>query len=208
MHVVKETPNELVIKDSSMWLAAVFALAGVAVAFFGMARSYPLSFFVSLILLLFAAPFARTLRFTFSTAERVARWRGRKLFKVESGSVAFDQISSIGTEASSGSKGNLTYRLTVLTKQTSIPMAYTLQTGEQHYARLREKILGFIHPGTPIPADPTGAGGAASEASIRSLLHLGRKIDAIELLRTAGNMSLGEATERVNAIDAKRKAGG
>ena len=84
MHVVKETPNELVIKDSSMWLAAVFVIAGVAVALFGIAHSYPLSFLVSLILLLFAAPFARTLKFTFSSDERLARWRGRKI--VQSGS--------------------------------------------------------------------------------------------------------------------------
>jgi hypothetical protein len=208
MHVVRETPNELVIKDSSLWLAAVFVIAGVAVAFFGIARSYPLSLLVSLVLLLFAAPFARTVKFTFSSTERVARWRGRKLFKVESGSVAFDEITGVGTETTASSKGGLSFRLTLLTAQSSIPMAYTLQSGEQHYARLRQKILGFIHPGAPVPADLTGAGGMASEASIRALLHLGRKIDAIELLRTSANIGLTEATERVNAIDAKRKAGG
>ena len=208
MHVVRETPGELVIKDSTLWLSAVFAIAGLAVAYFAVARSHPRSLLISAVLLLLAAPFARTVEFTFSATERVARWQGRKLFKLESGSVAFDEITDIGTEATSGSKGSLTYRLTLLTPHGAIPMAYMYNSGEHHYSRLREKILGFIHPGAPIPADPTGAGGLASEASIRSLLHLGRKIDAIKLLRSAGSMSLTEATERVNEIDAKRKAGG
>ena len=207
MHVVRETPNELVTKDSTLWLSAFLAGVGVALAFFVIAHGHPLGLLVSLIFLLFAAPFARTLEFNFNAAERAARWRGRKLFKVESGSIAFDEISGIGTETTSGGKGSLTYRLTILTAHGTIPMAYMYNSGEQHYARLREKILAFIHPGAPIPADPIGAGGAASEASIRSLLQLGRKIDAIELLRTSANISLTEATERVNAIDAKKKAG-
>jgi hypothetical protein len=207
MHIVRETPDELVIKDSTLWLSAFLAAVGVAIAFFAITRGHSVSLLVSLVFLMFAAPFARAVEFTFYATEQVARWRGRKLFKGESGSVAFDQITGIGTETTSGSKGSLTYRLTLLTAHGAIPMAYMYNSGERHYAGLREKILGFIHPGVPIPADPTGAGGPASEASIRSLLHLGRKIDAIELLRTSADISLTEATERVNAIDAKRRAG-
>jgi hypothetical protein len=207
MHVVRETASELVTKDSTVWASVLCAMVAVAVACFAAARSEPRNLLISAIFFLFALPFVRTVEFTFNSFERVARWRGRKLFKTEVGSVLFDEITGVGTETTSGSEGGLCYRLSILTAQGSIPMAYTYNGGEEHYSRLRERILAFIRPGAPIPQDPTGAGGLASDASIRSLLRQGRKIDAIELLRSSASMSLTEATQRVEAIDAKRRAG-
>jgi hypothetical protein len=207
MHVVRETPNELETKDSSVWASVLCAIVATTVACFALAGNQLRNLLVSAIFFLFALPFVRTVEFKFNCVERVVRWRGRKLFKVESGSVLFDEITGIGTETTSGDEGGMSYRLSILTAHGSIPMAYTYNGGEEHYANLRERILAFIHPGAPIPADPTGAGGLASEASIRSLLRQGRKIDAIELLRSSASISLTEAVQRVEAIDAKRKAG-
>jgi hypothetical protein len=208
MHVVRETPSELVIKDSTLWLSAVLAIAGIVIAYFSISHNRLVGLPGTALFLLVAALFARKLTFSFSVPDRVARWQGRKLFKSESGSVAFDDITGIGTETTTTGKDVLKYRLMILTNNGSIPMAYVCESGEQHYARLRVKILRFVHPELPIPSDPTGAGGVASEAKIRSLLHVGRKIDAIELLRSSTSISLSEATQHVEALDAKRKAGG
>ena len=39
--------------------------------------------------------------FTFDSMQRVVRWRGKKLFKTELGTIRFDDITDIGIEASS-----------------------------------------------------------------------------------------------------------
>jgi hypothetical protein len=76
---------------------------------------------------------------------------------------------------------------------------------------MRAEILAFLHPGAQgasSAATETASGtGLADEASIRSLLRQGRKIDAVTLLRSTERLSLTAAMQRVNAIDAAMKAG-
>jgi hypothetical protein len=83
--------------------------------------------------------------------QRTVRWKGRKIFKAESGEIPFDDITDIGTQmqsASSGSGGRQVpiYRLTIVTPSATIPMSYAYNGQPDGYAALREKILAFVRP--------------------------------------------------------------
>jgi hypothetical protein len=64
------------------------------------------------------------------------------------------------------------------------------------------QILEFLH----IEVDEQSSPGLADEAAIRLLLQQGRRVDAIQRLRSCQPISLAEANARVNAIDEKMKA--
>ncbi len=132
-----------------------------------------------------------------------------KHFKVESGTIPFDDISDIETDSWDSDSGPC-FRLTILTAEGSIPMAYTYTGRMDAYAPLRQQILDFIKPGSYMPSPPRGilSSGipADLEASIRSLLAQGRKIDAVTLLRSTQHIGLTDAMNRIEALDQTTKA--
>lgn len=211
MHITRQTPTELVARDSAMWLAIPFALGALFLLVLTIMRHNPEGLLGVGLLLLFAIPPARYSTFTFDAMQRMVRWSGRKLFKAESGTIPFDDITDIGTEATSSGRGGATYRLTILTPQGSVPMAYTYSNGKNRHAQMRETILAFLHPERQSAAfsSTVATPGAtlADESSIRSLLSQGRRIDAITLVRIKERVSLTEAVTRVNKIDDKMKEG-
>ena len=80
--------------------------------------------------------------------------------------------------------------------------------GGQWFEKIREAIATFINLDT---ASTSGAATAAGEleldASIRSLLEQGRKIDAISLVRTRKQLDLSQAVQRVNDVEKRMSSG-
>jgi hypothetical protein len=211
MHIARQAPAELVCKESLLWLSIPFGLSALAFTYFAIAQTKPIALLGAGIFLLCAATTARSTTFVFDGVRRTVLWNGRNLFKVKSGSIPFGDIYGIGVEAMSSDDG-ATYRLSILTAQGSVPMAYAYSNGKDRHARMREAILAFLNPGAqslPSASAATASGvPLADEASIRSLLRQGRKIDAVVLLRSTERLGLTEAMKRINAIDAAMKAGG
>jgi hypothetical protein len=207
MHVVRQSPTELVVKDSSVWMAILFA--GIAVALVaGLGFSLPLRLLVPAFFLLCGIVTARATTFTFDAMRRTVQWSGFKPFKTESGTILFDEIDDITVEASSNGNGAIAYRLSLKTRQSTVPMAYAYSGSRDGYAALRLQIFAFIKPGLEAPAPVAHTDGIPSdlESSIRSMLIQRRKIDAIALLRTREHIGLTEAKKRIDALDAKIKA--
>jgi hypothetical protein len=163
MHIARQTPQELVVVAGTRWVSAICAAAAVFTLFFAISRHEPKGLFVVAFFLLFALIMDLRKTFTFEAARRIVRWRGRKVFKVESGEIPFDDITDIGTESSSASSGSGNrqvpiYRLTIVTPRATVPMAYAYSGQPDGYATLREQILGFIKPGSTIrSAEPGGS---------------------------------------------------
>lgn len=84
-----------------------------------------------------------------------------------------------------------------------MPMSDGYGASQSWCESMRQEILGFLKLDGKLPA-PSEA--IADEASIRSLLSQGRKMDAIELVRNNWQIDLTEAVARVNEIDEKMKA--
>jgi hypothetical protein len=210
MRIAHQSPTELVVRDSSMWISAICAAAALTIIFFAITQNKPSGFLVAAFFLLFTIILARTSTFTFDGMQRMVRWRGYKPFQSASGMIPFDDISDITVDASSaGSRGTPVYRLSLLTSNGTLPMAYVYSGSNDAYASLRREILGFLKPGVQAPEHSTIASNGISsgiESSIRSLLQQGRKIDAIALLRTTERIGLTEAVGRIDAIEAKTKA--
>ena len=139
---------------------------------------------------------------TFDAARQEVLWHRRRAFKAAEGTVSFANIKGISIDSqSSGSRGTLTYRLTILTAGSPVPMSDIYAGNWSRYDRLRSQILEFLH----IEANELSSPGIADEGAIRSLLMQGRKVDAIQRLRSCQGISLVEATDRVNAIGEKMK---
>jgi ribosomal protein L7/L12 len=84
----------------------------------------------------------------------------------------------------------------MVTAQGTIPMSDSYSGGKQSKTEMRERILRFM-------GKNAGSVSEADESSIRSLLAQGRKIDAIQLLRSSRNIGLTEAKQQVEAIEAQ-----
>lgn len=203
MHVVRKTNQELVIVDSTVWLSVILLCLSGIPAYELFTRHERGPFIFLCILLLFALVAWRREVVTFDAAKQEVRWRRRRAFKTAEGTVPFSEIKGIDIDSQSAdSRGTLTYRLTILTTNGSaVPMSDVYAGNWSRYESVRSQILEFLH----IEVNEQSSPGLADETAIRSLIIAGRKIDAIKRLRSCQNISLAEATDRVNAISEKVK---
>lgn len=214
MRIVSQSPTEMVVKDTSLWISVLCAGAALALILFGIAQARPNVFLVAALFLLFATIVARSTTFVFDGIHRVVRWSGYKPFKSRSGVIAFDDVTDVTTEASSSGDSATTYRLALLTAQGATPMAYTYTNSKDAYASLRVQLLEFMRPGLHHRDAHRGAEPTADldgiprelQSSVESLLMQGRKMDAVALLRSRQNLALKDAVARVDAVDKKMKA--
>jgi len=212
MRITRQAATELVVVDSSLWIAAISAFGALslfcATAITEKKGNLVCAGFFAICSLICI----RRTRFVFDARARVVRWKNLLFLKASTGSLAFDDIRGIGIEASSGDGGSATYRLTILTSQKPIPLAYSYSPGSDKYAAMREAIVTFLNL-QPDGRKAASAPGTASqegidglEPSILELVRTGRTIDAITLLRSVEKMSLSEAKRRVDEIKSRSKA--
>lgn len=199
MHIVRRTPTELVLKDSSLWISIPFLIGALVFAVVTMMEARPKGMLGVGFMLLFAAVSANKIVFTFDGRERVVRWRGRKLFKVDAGEMPFDDIGGVGTETTRTPRGGTAYRLVLKTMHGARPLAYAY-SGAGNFEQMRAAILAFVD--AEKAPDPARAG----EETVRALVRQGRRTEAIELLRSAEQLDLAEATERVEAMERRESA--
>ncbi|HSM77807.1 MAG TPA: hypothetical protein VLT57_09290 [Bryobacteraceae bacterium] len=213
MHIARQNAHEMVVQDGMIWMSLICAATGVIVGITMVAHGKRNGLWGALLLFLFAAIAARHTTFRFDTLQRVARWRSRVLLKVTSGTIPFDEVSDVVIDAmaAGGRGGSLTYRLCIVTAKGNTPMASSYGGGKrEHYEHLRRQILDLVKPGdnqssatafvSPLGAPPE------LDSSLRALLAQGRKIDAVELLRSSANITLTEAMQRINALEESAKS--
>ncbi len=210
MKILRQTPLELVTVESTLWISLICGLASLTLLYTSITTGNPKPLIVAGFFGLFALPWLRKMTFVFDAMQRMVRWNGRKPFKVESGTSPFDEITDVGIETiTGGESGGVTYRLTILTPQGAVPMAYSYEGYSPRCESLRKTILAFIKPDQHNAADleaaPSAGNAVDDESSIRSLLKQGRKIDAIILVRTRENLGLTQAVQRVNEVGKKMK---
>ncbi len=117
--------------------------------YFVIARHEPKGLLLAAFFLLFALIMDLRKTFTFDARQRIVRWHGRKVFKSESGEIPFDDITEIGMETRrAGQRDVPIYRLTIITSQATIPMAYAYSGDGDRYSTLRGQILDFVKPGS------------------------------------------------------------
>lgn len=209
MHVVRKTDIEMVILDSSIWISifllciSVLLMIRVELIHARLTNYLIVGFF-----LLFVLLFWRREVVVFDRGRQLAEWTRRRLFRVDTGTVPFSDIVGIGMETTTGGRSQ-TYRLAILTAQNSVPMSDNYSGNLQNYENLRQDILDFLRLDQSGAMSARGSilsSGIDDEVSIRSLLRQGRKIDAIELVRTTQQISLADATDRVSALADEMKA--
>lgn len=153
MHIARQTAQELVVVDSTRWISAICAAGLVVTLYFVIIRHEPRDLFIALFFLFFAIFLDLRKTFVFDAMRRTVQWKGRKVFKSESGEIPFDEITDIGMEHSAdiwgpGGKQPYKYRLTIITPQVTIPMAYAYSDHDDQYSNLRLQILHFIRHGS------------------------------------------------------------
>lgn len=201
MKIVRQSETELVLRESTLWISILLALAALPLFYASSLPGKRGNLILAIFFAVGALVWLRKATLVFDAGERSVRWRRMRFFRSASGTVPFSEIAGIGTETSSGSGGSTLYRLTLLTGQTAIPFTDTYGGGRERWADLREAAQRFLqtHRGTPLPAP-------GLDDSLRILLRRGRKVEAVRLLATAEHLDLTTATQRVNAISARMRA--
>ncbi|HZP04239.1 MAG TPA: hypothetical protein VFB43_05010 [Terracidiphilus sp.] len=206
MKIVQQTQSELVTADSGLFLSTLFAVIGVPMLIAGALPGKHGLLFGAGFMLLFAAVYLRKTTFVFDRGRGRVFWRKRKLFKVFSGEIPFSDIADIGFDTMPSDKGTTMYRLTVITASSRVPTSDMYGGGRKYYETVRDEIVEFLAAsGSPISTAPSNL--ASDESSLRSLILQGRKIDAIELLRSWEQIDLTEAKQRVDEMDRSLKVG-
>lgn len=218
MHIQRQTPMELVLQGGTRWMAFVFVPSGILVGVSSVEKHKPLGLLVTAFFFFFAAAFFRHSTFTLDKMQRIARWRRFTVLKNETGSIPFDAIRDVIIDAQAGDHNSASYRLILVTLNDRIPMDNVLQSGRiEHYEQMRQQILEFVglssaihaaEPGLLLDGVPNVRSSslrndgipADLEPSLRALLSQGRKIDAIELLRSRQYMGLADAKSRVDSL--------
>jgi hypothetical protein len=208
MRIVRQTEQELVVRDSMVWLSVFFALVSLPLLYAAVVHGtkgiqYPAGVF-----LLIALFCLRRKTFVFDARQRIVRWQGIRVLKAYSGSMPFSEITEIGTETMPSPRGQPLYRLTLITPQGRTPMSDGYGGGGQWFEKIREAIVAFIQQdGSSVLTETSLGGDSGLDESIRSLLAQGRKIDAIALVRAREDLDLTQAVHRVEEVGKRMKAG-
>ena len=202
MHIRSQTPTELVVVASSIWLSAIFAAFAIMPAYITIQIHKPNGFYASGTILLIALVWLRKTTFIFDAQQRVVRWTGRKMLKVSSGTIPFDEVRDIVMDSISSDKGIPIYRLSIVTEQGTIPMEYDYNSGRNMHLQVRDAALDFMGKGVRRQLNSSDP---ANESTVRRLLEQGREPDAIQHLLSMSNMSLGDATRIVREIEAEQR---
>jgi len=158
MHIARNTTQELVVVAGARWVSAICTAAALFTLYSVITRHEPKGLFLAAFFLLFALIMDLRKTFTFDAMQRIVRWKGRKVFKAESGEIPFDDITDIGTESKTAGNNVPVFRLTIVTPGATIPMAYTYNGQPDGYSTLRGQILDFVKPGSSTQSpEPGGA---------------------------------------------------
>ena len=198
MRVTRRSETELLVEDSSLWIAAVCGIAAVVLVFAGVTKGNRGALASAGFFLLCGLFWIRKSTFVFDSARRAVNWKRLAVLKTTSGTLSFDDITGVGLETSLGSDSGGTYRLALLTRDSSVPLSDAYSSGRQRYDNMRQEIAAFV--------GGTAAAGSSLEDSVRSLLRQGRRIDAISLLRTTEGLGLTDAVARVDGIEDRMTA--
>ena len=199
MKITRQTETELVVVDSCLWLAIILMAVALILFYAALVSRTRNLLFAGGVMFLFGVPWLRKSTFTFDAARRMVRYRVLRYVKISTGSIPFADITGIGTETSFGTSNTTIYRLTVLTRNGPVPMADAYSGGgRNYYETTRQTIQNFVKGDVQ---STTMSALEDREASIRSLIAQGRKIDAIRLLRNDEDLDLLQAKDRVDAIE-------
>jgi hypothetical protein len=198
MRVTRRSQTELLVEDSSLWIAAVCGIAAVVLIFEGVTRGNRGALASAGFFLLCSLFWIRKSTFVFDSARRTVDWKKLAVLKRTSGSLAFDDITGVSLETSVGSNSGTSYRLALLTRDFSLPLSDAYSSGQQRYDNMRQEIAAFL--------GGTATAGSSLDKSVRSLLQQERKVDAISLLRTTEGSGLTDAVARVDGIEDRMKA--
>ena len=214
MKIVGQSPNELVVRDSSLWLSAIFIAAALLLLYFFVVQGDRRALVAMAVTLALALVWARRSTFTFNAATQRIDYTRLRWLRTASGTIRFSDVQAIDIQAMSGDNGTTIYRLALATREGTVPMSDEYSGSQKQIDSLRDRIQQFIRPArsqnfsvfTAPAANPDAARAAALDGSVRSLLQQGRKVDAILLVRESEHLDLTEATFRVNHIENQIKS--
>jgi hypothetical protein len=145
MKVTRQTPTELVVEDTCLWLAGIFFVVSVPVFYVATLAGKGGSFFAACLFLVLSAICIRKTVFIFDRDHGIVCWKSLRVFKLSSGRIPFSDIIDIGPEATTNSFSAFSHRLTLRTLHGSIPLAYSFGRSSNRNASVREAILSFMH---------------------------------------------------------------
>ncbi len=204
MKITRQTGTELVLEDSTLWIAVVCFLGSLPFCGLALVHRQPRMVGGAILCWLFAVVWLRKTTMIFDAGRQTFSWRRLRYFKHASGSIPLSRISAVNVETSfGGNRGASAYRLALATPQGSFPLCDEYNGGRMRCEQLRDAILEFLTAGPGgAGAVPTTSSANETESSLRALVAEGRRVEAVGLLRRSQGASLSEAMTRVNQIAA------
>ncbi len=200
MTVQRNTETELIVRNSTLWLSAVFGVLGVIALAAAFSVGDKRLARPALVMAGCAVVCLSKYTFVFDPTQRIVRWQTLRFGKRGAGSMPFDEVKDVVLESEPG-KSRPTYRLALLTLNGSIPLSSGYGDTSDRCLALQSKIRQLLRPGQPAAATAPAASIAAHlDSSIRTLVAQGRKIDAIKLLTSMG-INLTDAEQRTDEIE-------
>ena len=110
MKIVGQSPNELVVRDSSLWLSAIFIAAALLLLYFFVVQGDRRALVAMAVTLALALVWARRSTFTFNAATQRIDYTRLRWLRTASGTIRFSDVQAIDIQAMSGDNGTTIYR--------------------------------------------------------------------------------------------------
>ena len=144
MRITRQTAQELVIEESTIWMAGVIFVAFLVFLCISIISGKTQMLYGAAVFLLGSCYFWRSETVVFDAGRATAVWTRRRFLSVATGSIPFRAINGIEIESTRGARGGITYRLTILSAQGRIPMSDSFGAPLARYESIRESIGDFM----------------------------------------------------------------
>ena len=147
--IVRRTETELVVQESTLWLAALTGAAALFLVYGAIVIGKKVTLIAAGVFVIFAFLSLRKVTVVFDSVTRIASWKRFRYLKTTTANIPFDEIKDIVLESSLSDQGcRSTYRLAILTAQGSRPFSEGFGGNRDIYTSARAEILQFLNFGT------------------------------------------------------------
>jgi hypothetical protein len=201
VRIIEDSPATLRLRDRTLWISVLSSAAAAFLVYRVVAhRAHPNNYYSAAFLAVFGFAFLGMADVEFDKVRRVCTLRILKLVRLTRASLPFDSISDVRVEIapSVGTSNATTCRLSLVTTSGVMPLTTSYEPTFERYERMRETILGALGRTEMqgLPTDP-----------VEALVHAGRIVDAVSLLRKRENLDLVTARDRVAALQQRTTRG-
>jgi hypothetical protein len=192
VRIARNSSDTLLLKEETVWISVVCAIAALFTFVQGAAHGAFLLFLAGALFIVFGLVFLRTVRVELDKRQRTVTIERMKVFRRSTSRLRFEDIDDVVIETRAMSNGRTAvWRLGFVTRSTTVPLTEVYSGRFRRHEGMRTAVLEAL-------AKPVTD---AARQSLRYLIKSQRTLDAIVMVRALERIDLASARDRVARME-------